>query len=76
MPCPGCDGSGSSLKNPCSTCSGEGRVVGEVSSTVKIPPGVDSGMQMRVSGAGASGIRKGMCDFVLFFLPFVGESVM
>jgi molecular chaperone DnaJ len=47
------------VKNQCPDCSGEGRVRGDTSVTLDIPAGVDTGMTMRVPGAGAAGYRRG-----------------
>ena len=54
-PCPTCRGAGKKITKPCPGCSGEGRVREEATLTVKIPAGVDDGMQLRVSGEGEAG---------------------
>lgn len=53
--CRACGGKGTTIKTPCNTCRGTGRV--EVNKKVKIdiPPGVSSGSQLRVSGEGEAG---------------------
>lgn len=56
--CPTCSGTGRSAQ-PCSTCRGEGRVEESQRLTVKIPPGVKTGSQVRVAGQGAAGARGG-----------------
>ena len=48
--CPACHGSGKMIKNPCSPCHGKGRVEENKSLSVKIPPGVDNGDRIRLSG--------------------------
>ena len=55
--CDRCGGNGGTLKKSCPTCHGEGRVVVERNIEVKIPPGVDSGMRLRLSGEGEGGPR-------------------
>ncbi len=57
--CDACRGEGTVVDRPCQTCHGAGRE--EVSKTisVKIPPGVDSGMRLRVSGEGEGGFKGG-----------------
>ncbi len=50
--CPQCRGSGKIITNPCKTCDGGGSVPNEVVLEVQIPPGVDDGMQVRLSGEG------------------------
>lgn len=57
--CPGCGGTGEVVFNPCRACSGDGRTITEKTYTVDIPPGVDSGTTLRLSGRGAAGIRGG-----------------
>ena len=55
--CPRCGGQGSQLKKVCATCRGAGRVEVERKLQVKIPPGVESGMRLRLSGEGEAGTR-------------------
>src|SRR5436309_16089941 len=50
-----CSGTGKIVKNPCKSCRGDGRVVKERTVDLKIPPGVDNGDKMRVSGEGDAG---------------------
>jgi molecular chaperone DnaJ len=57
--CPKCGGQGELARHPCTGCHGEGRVRHERLLQVKIPAGIDDGMQMRLSGEGASGIHGG-----------------
>lgn len=58
-PCGQCGGSGTFVANPCKECGGSGRseVAREV--TVKIPPGVEDGMSLRLTGEGEAGARGG-----------------
>ena len=58
-PCPRCGGEGQLNKSPCKNCRGEGRLRGEHVLSVKIPPGIDDGMQLRLSGEGSSGVNGG-----------------
>ena len=58
-PCPRCGGEGQINKNPCRDCRGDGRVRGEHVLSVKIPAGIDDGMQLRLSGEGSSGVNGG-----------------
>ena len=53
--CPTCRGRGSVVQDPCSNCSGAGRVSDEVNLTVEIPAGVDDGTRLRLSGRGGAG---------------------
>jgi molecular chaperone DnaJ len=58
-PCPKCLGEGQINKTPCKRCRGEGRQRTETLLSVKIPAGIDDGMQMRLSGEGSSGLNGG-----------------
>ncbi len=57
--CPGCRGSGQIIKDPCSKCRGAGRVQEKKTLSVKIPPGVDTGDRIRLSGEGEAGEKGG-----------------
>lgn len=50
--CPTCAGSGRVVRERCATCHGEGRVERQQTLELRIPPGVDSGTRLRVTGAG------------------------
>ena len=58
-PCPRCGGEGQLNKSPCKGCRGEGRQRAERMLAVKIPPGIDDGMQLRLSGEGSGGVNGG-----------------
>ncbi len=55
--CPDCSGVGTRVEDPCEVCSGEGRHRGERTLTVEVPPGVDTGTRLRLTGKGAAGQR-------------------
>lgn len=57
--CPRCGGQGEVVSDPCGDCGGEGRRVEERTYTVDIPPGVDTGSTLRLTGRGAAGVRGG-----------------
>ncbi|MQA99782.1 MAG: molecular chaperone DnaJ [Actinobacteria bacterium] len=57
--CPRCRGRGEEILTPCRLCSGAGRVPVEDTLSVHVPPGVDDGAQLRVSGRGEAGTRGG-----------------
>ncbi|MCK7544011.1 molecular chaperone DnaJ [Marinobacter bryozoorum] len=57
--CPTCRGSGQTIKNPCKKCHGAGRLQEEKTLSVKVPPGVDTGDRIRLSGEGEMGIEGG-----------------
>lgn len=53
--CGRCRGTGSVVTNPCKKCSGAGRVRVEREIKVDLPPGIDTGQRLRVSGEGEPG---------------------
>ena len=55
--CSRCRGYGEIVESPCATCRGTGRVEKNRNVKVRIPPGVDDGTTLRVSGAGEAGER-------------------
>lgn len=59
VPCDRCKGEGRLITTPCSECHGQGRVKTERKLAVKIPPGVDTGQQMRLTGEGEAGMNNG-----------------
>ncbi len=57
--CPRCRGLGEIITDPCKDCGGEGRRREEKTLSVKIPPGVDDGDRIRLSGEGEAGRNGG-----------------
>ncbi|MDY0062059.1 MAG: molecular chaperone DnaJ [Myxococcota bacterium] len=53
--CPECHGQGAVVRDPCPKCRGRGRVAEDRKVTLRIPPGVDDGVRMRVQGEGEPG---------------------
>lgn len=58
--CEECGGEGEVVDAPCRECRGHGVVAKRRSIQVKIPPGVETGSRLRISGEG-EGIRGGRC---------------
>jgi molecular chaperone DnaJ len=58
--CPSCGGEGQTIVNKCPDCAGDGVVKGEEVITMKIPAGVEDGMQLSMSGKGNAGARGGI----------------
>ena len=54
-PCPNCHGRGQVIESPCGDCRGEGRVDRQQKLEVDIPPGVDTGTRIRLTGKGEAG---------------------
>jgi molecular chaperone DnaJ len=57
--CSTCEGEGQVVKDPCGTCKGRGRVHDQRKISVKVPPGVATGTQLRLGGEGEGGYRGG-----------------
>ena len=57
--CPHCHGIGKVIKDPCHDCHGQGRVEERKTLSVKVPPGVDNGDRIRLSGEGEAGENGG-----------------
>ena len=53
--CPKCRGQGKVISDPCNTCRGQGRTRDSRTISVKVPPGVDTGDRIRLSGEGEAG---------------------
>jgi molecular chaperone DnaJ len=50
--CPTCQGKGETIATPCHTCRGRTQVRQTRKLSVNIPPGIDNGQQIRLSGEG------------------------
>jgi len=57
--CPRCGGEGKIIKDTCANCRGTGKVKKNKIVKIKIPAGVDSGHQLRLTGMGEPGERGG-----------------
>jgi molecular chaperone DnaJ len=57
--CPRCNGRGEVIETPCPTCNGRGLERKTISKLVSIPPGVSSGVQIRLAGEGQPGVHNG-----------------
>ena len=57
--CPTCQGEGQVIQQKCSSCGGQGRVKGEETISVSVPPGVVEGNYLSMRGGGNAGIRGG-----------------
>ena len=56
--CRACGGRGAVIASPCQECSGSGRVLARRSLEVSVPPGVDTGTRIRLSGEGEAGAQR------------------
>lgn len=59
--CPKCKGEGNIIEKPCKECAGSGRTREKEHIKVNIPPGIESGMRIRLEGLGEYG-RDGPGD--------------
>ncbi len=73
--CTKCGGDGQIVQTPCSTCRGRGRVEQEKSLQVRIPPGVDDGSRIRISGSGEAGARGGPDGDLYVYLRVAPHAV-
>lgn len=66
--CASCQGRGQVIENPCRNCHGEGRVDEPQKLSVEVPPGVDNGTRIRLSGRGEAGARGAPAGDLYIFL--------
>jgi molecular chaperone DnaJ len=66
--CPTCGGTGKVIRDPCASCGGAGRVEKEKALQVSVPPGVEDGMRIRLSGEGEGGARGGPAGDLYIFV--------
>ncbi len=57
--CHRCSGTGRIIESPCNTCSGAGTVVQKKKINVTIPPGIDDGQSIKMSGEGEAASGDG-----------------
>jgi molecular chaperone DnaJ len=66
--CPTCHGAGQVISDPCPACHGEGRVEQTKTLTVNVPPGVDEGTRIRLTGEGEAGARGAPAGDLYIFM--------
>tara|TARA_B100001093_G_scaffold518644_1_gene604248 strand:+ start:313 stop:1446 length:1134 start_codon:yes stop_codon:yes gene_type:complete len=66
--CPQCQGLGQVIENPCGNCGGSGRVHKDKKLSVNIPPGVEDGTRIRLSGEGEAGLQGSPAGDLYVFL--------
>ncbi len=57
--CSACGGTGKTIKDPCPSCKGKGKVKKNKKFEVNIPKGIDNGQTIRLAGKGEAGDRGG-----------------
>ena len=70
--CPHCQGRGRVVRSPCKPCNGGGFVQKERTLSVDIPPGVEEGTRMRLTGEGQAGFNGGPAGDLYVFIS-VGQ---
>lgn len=73
--CPQCYGKGKTITDPCKECHGDGRVKKKQHIKIKVPPGVDNGMRLRMSGYGDAGEGGGPAGDLYVFISVEPHSV-
>jgi molecular chaperone DnaJ len=73
--CNACRGSGKIIRNPCKTCRGAGVVQKDRVLSVDIPPGVEEGTRIRLSGEGAAGVGGGPSGDLYVFLSVAEHPI-
>lgn len=68
MPCNKCGGRGSTYETACPACRGQTKTRKVRKVLVKVPPGVDNGLQLRIPGEGESGPAGGVMGDLYVFL--------
>ena len=66
--CQQCGGEGKIISNPCRTCGGTGLVRKRETIKVKIPAGVEAGMQLTIQGEGHAAKNNGINGDLLVFI--------
>lgn len=64
-PCPSCSGKGIIIDSPCRNCRGAGLAEKYRKITVKIPPGIDEGYELRLRGEGEAAMNGGSGDLYI-----------
>jgi molecular chaperone DnaJ len=71
--CPRCGGAGKVPEQPCEECGGRGRVSGTRTWEVEVPPGIESGQRIRITGGGHAG-EAGAASGDLYVRVHVGDD--
>lgn len=72
--CPACNGTGETIENKCESCGGVGRKQETKKLKITIPPGVDNGTRLRVSGEGDAGAKGGSAGDLYVYLFVENDS--
>ena len=72
--CPQCGGEGEIVTNPCRTCGGTGVVRKKETVSVKIPAGIEAGMQITIRGEGHSAPHNGINGDLLVVIEEIEDA--
>jgi len=67
--CPHCHGSGTVITKACTGCHGAGKLKKKQTIKIQIPPGIDSGMRLKMNGYGDSGENGGPAGDLYVYTP-------
>jgi molecular chaperone DnaJ len=73
--CPTCQGAGTVIEKPCRSCGGQGRVRREKTLSVNIPPGVEDGTRIRLSGEGEVGLYGAPAGDLYIFISIAQHAI-
>jgi molecular chaperone DnaJ len=73
--CTSCRGTGKIIRHPCKTCRGAGVVQKDRILNVDVPPGVEEGTRIRLSGEGAAGVNGGPAGDLYIFLSVAEHPI-
>jgi molecular chaperone DnaJ len=74
--CPHCDGEGKRITERCTACNGDGVQLEEEVIPIKIPAGVEEGMQLSMSGKGNVPPRGGVAGDLLIMIEEAEDAVL
>lgn len=72
--CSRCGGEGKIIKNPCHACGGSGLVRKKVTIKVRIPAGIENGMQLTIRGEGHAAKHNGINGDLLVLIEEIPHS--
>ena len=73
--CPTCSGVGQIIKNPCSSCGGQGTKKKDKALSVNVPPGVETGTRIRLAGEGETAPRGGVSGDLYIFIEVLKHKI-
>lgn len=73
--CGSCHGRGEVIDDPCRTCRGEGRVDRDQNLEIQVPPGVDNGTRIRLSGKGEAGLNGAPAGDLYIFMHIARHDI-